>query len=120
MRHGVLIDADGASTKLSELKWDSAQSGWGQPAKGVSCGGEKLSIAGVEFEEGIGTHANSVIHFELPSDHQWVTFKAIAGIDDGGANQGGGSRASVRFSVLVEAPAEDYFTKIETVLSDGE
>ena len=117
----VLIDDQGVSTKLSELKWSSAKSGWGQPAFGKTCGGGRLSIAGVEFKSGIGTHANSVIHFELPTDHKWVQFQSIGGIDDGGANQGGGARSSVRFSVFVDTPPPaDYFKKLEAILAVGE
>ena len=115
-----LVDSKGRVTKLKELKWSSAKGGWGQTKFGENCGGNGLSIQKTQFSDGIGTHANSVIHFELPAGHDYVQFKAIVGLDDGGVNQGGKqSRASVRFSVLVSEPPADYFDKLESVLEMG-
>ena len=50
-------------------------------------------IAGKPVEYGIGTHANSVIQFNLPPGY--TRFKAKGGLDNGGTNQAGGSATSV-------------------------
>src|SRR5690606_31526982 len=52
--------------------------------------------------DGLGTHANSVIEYELPAGY--TTFVAKGGLDDGGTNQNGGKSTSVRFAVYTEKP----------------
>ena len=49
--------------------------------------GGALRIAGRPVEYGIGTHANSVIRFKLPSGAK--KFVARGGLDNGGTDQGG-------------------------------
>jgi putative membrane-bound dehydrogenase-like protein len=96
------VDKDGKETKLTELKWKSASAGFGQVNVNKNCGGNALSIDGQKVEYGIGTHANSVIEFALSDGHGFAKFKARAGLDSQGTNQGCGS--TVRFLVFTEKP----------------
>ena len=94
-----LITKDG-EVKLTDLKWKSATSDWGKVHVNKNADGGRLRIAGKDLPYGIGTHANSVIAYDLP---RGVTrFQAKAGIDNGGSDQGGGS--TVQFLVFGEKP----------------
>ncbi len=86
--------------KLTDLKWKSAAAGFGQPNLNKNCGGEGLKIAGKSVEYGIGTHAVSVISYDLPEGYE--KFVARGGIDDGGSKQGCGS--TVTFAVYTQNP----------------
>ena len=88
--------------KLTELKWKSASTDWGQVRVGKNAGGGALRIDGKEVKYGIGTHANSVIAFDLPEG--FARFQARAGLDNGGTDQGGGGATSVRFLVFTQRP----------------
>jgi putative membrane-bound dehydrogenase-like protein len=88
--------------KLTDLKMKSAQAGFGSVNVNKNCRGSALKIAGKNVDFGIGTHANSVIAYELPEGYE--KFTAKGGIDDGGSNQGCGS--TVVFAVYTENPGE--------------
>jgi putative membrane-bound dehydrogenase-like protein len=85
--------------KLTDLKWKHASTDWGQVQINRNTDGGELKINGRPVAYGIGTHANSVIHFELPEGYE--KFVARAGIDNGGSKQGG---SSVQFLVYTAAP----------------
>ncbi len=95
-----LIAKDGSETKLTELKWKTAFAGWGTVKKGLNANGGPLKIDRQPVKFGIGTHAPSLIHFELPEGY--VRFTAIAGLDDGGVFQGG--VPDVQFMVYTAEP----------------
>jgi putative membrane-bound dehydrogenase-like protein len=97
-----LVDAAGKEAKLTEFKWTAATAQWGQVRVGANAKGDPLKIAGKSVSHGIGTHANSVISYALPEGHKFTRFKARAGLDNGGTDQGGGS--SVQFLVFAAAP----------------
>ncbi|MFM7739721.1 MAG: NPCBM/NEW2 domain-containing protein, partial [Planctomycetota bacterium] len=80
---------------LSSLKPTMTTSGWGSVQMNKNCEGRPLRISGRTFESGIGTHASSVVGFELPEGYE--KFEALAGLDEGGTSQPGGDNASVRF-----------------------
>ena len=82
--------------KLSEIKWQSATSGWGEARVGKNAGGAELKVGG-NAVQGIGVHANSVIVYDI-GGKGFTRFKAKGGIDNGGSDQGGGS--SVQFLVF--------------------
>jgi putative membrane-bound dehydrogenase-like protein len=96
-----LILADGSEKKLTEVEWKSAQSGWGNVRVNASAGGTELRSAGKAIDYGIGTHANSVIAFNLPAGTK--RFKARGALDEGGSKQGG---TSVEFRVYTENPGQ--------------
>ncbi len=96
-----LVLKDGSEKKLTEIEWKSAKSGWQQARVNANAEGHELRSAGKAIEYGIGTHANSVIAFNLPEGAQ--RFKARAALDEGGTKQGA---TSVIFNVFTENPGE--------------
>ena len=86
--------------KLTDLDWKSATSDWGKVNKNLNANGQSLKVAGQPVAFGIGTHANSVIRFELPAGY--TRFKSKVGLDNGGSDQG--SSSSVQFHVFTQAP----------------
>jgi hypothetical protein len=99
-----LIDNTGKETKLTSLKWKSAKTGWGKTGINQNIGGRPMKIQGKPVDYGIGVHANSVIHYELPKEHNFVNFQARGGLDDGGSSQQGGTKSSVQFLVFDKDP----------------
>jgi putative membrane-bound dehydrogenase-like protein len=95
--------------KLTELKWKSASTNWGQVRIGKNAEGGDLRIAGKSVEYGIGTHANSIIEFDLPAGY--TKFKARGGLDNGGTDQGNGGASSVQFHVFAERPGRLFVAK---------
>ncbi len=95
-----LVMADGSEKKLTEVEWKSALAGWGGVRVNANAGGQQLRSAGRAIEYGIGTHANSVIAFNLPAGAK--RFRAAGVLDEGGTQQGGGT--SVEFRVYTENP----------------
>ena len=127
-----LIEVNGEETKLTDLKWKSAKTAWGKVNLHKNCGGGSLTINDKAIHYGIGTHANSVIHYELPKDHQFIEFRTLAGIDKGGSDQKAGKASSMVFIVsdrpidipkLAKAqqnlPDVDHYPANEFVLPEG-
>ncbi len=96
-----LVGAKGEQ-KLTDLKWKAAKSGFGSVEINKNCGGNALKVAGKAPEFGIGTHATSVIEWDLPEGHSFEKFTAVAALDDQGTAQGCGS--TVRFLVFTDTP----------------
>ncbi|TWU06103.1 PVC-type heme-binding CxxCH protein [Stieleria varia] len=89
--------------KLTDLKWKSATTDFGQVRVDKNAGGAKLQINGKPVAYGFGTHANSVIAFDLPTGYN--RFQARAGLDNGGTDQGScGDSSSVEFLVYTSKP----------------
>ena len=127
-----LVDKKGKETKLTDFKWKSAKADWGKVNLNKNCAGGSLKINGKDIDDGIGTHANSVIHYKLPKNHQFIEFRALAGIDHGGINQQAGRASSMVFLVsdreldhgklsktLQELPDSDHYPADEFLLPDG-
>ena len=95
---------------LTELKWKFAAAGFGQVVKNYNCVSGPLIVNDSEYSIGFGTHANSIIHFELPKGHRYTTFAAVAGLDKGGVSQAGGAKARVRFLVFTKQPGIEFFS----------
>ncbi|HEY6563635.1 MAG TPA: NPCBM/NEW2 domain-containing protein, partial [Pirellulaceae bacterium] len=91
---------DGKETKLTDLNWKSASGEWGKVSVNKNADGKPLRIGGKDVEYGIGTHANSIIEYDLPAGA--TRFLARGGIDNGGSDQGGSS--SMKFYVYREKP----------------
>ena len=101
-----LIMADGSVKDLTSLKWTEAKSGSGKVNVGKTNAGGALMVEKKTYTSGIGTHATSVVVFDLPAGAE--RFKAKVAIDDGGmVHAGAPSSASVRFLVFTEAPSLD-------------
>lgn len=88
------------SLKLTGVKWESATSGWGVANIGESVGGNRLIVDDKEYFDGIGTHANSVIKYEVPDGYD--TFSSIVGLDKECLAHTEG--ATVKFHVFTEDP----------------
>jgi alpha-galactosidase len=84
-----VLAGGGQPVNLSALPWRSATSGWGQATAGKSVSGAPLMVAGKTYEAGIGTHANSIIEYDLPAGH--TRFSTTLGLDQAAArhNTGG-------------------------------
>lgn len=94
----------GPAGKLSlvDLPWVHATAGWGEVRNGANADGRTMSVANQEVTQpGIGTHANSVIHYRVPDGY--VKFTATGALDSGGTNQNGGQATSVRFAVFADS-----------------
>ncbi len=92
--------------KLTDLPWRSATAGSGPVNVNKNGNGQVLKVGGKAYENGIGTHATSVIAYDLPPG--FTRFKAIGGLDNSGTDQGGdcGANAKVQFRVYTQAPTD--------------
>ncbi|MFA6812140.1 MAG: NPCBM/NEW2 domain-containing protein [Bacteroidaceae bacterium] len=94
-----LIGANG-ELKLTDLKWKNATSGWRKPTITSAISGKPMMIEGKLVPYGIGTHAPSVIEYDLPKGYSY--FKTFGGLDDGGIAQRKG--ATVNVMVFTSSP----------------
>ncbi|MBL9122977.1 MAG: DUF1549 domain-containing protein [Planctomycetaceae bacterium] len=69
------------ATSLPQLKWKQATSGYGKVQLGKNVVEGPLKLAGKKVDDGIGTHATSVIVYDLPPGTE--RFTARVGPDDG-------------------------------------
>jgi putative membrane-bound dehydrogenase-like protein len=90
----------GGEKKLTELKWKSASTDFGNVHVNANVKGDAIKVAGQTVADGIGTHANSIIAYDVPPGY--TKFLARAALDDAGVNQGCGS--TVQFLVFAEKP----------------
>ncbi len=67
------------SAFAADLAWSEATIGWGAIQKNRSVDGNKLTLAGKTFTNGIGTHATSKITMRLPEGAR--KFLAVVGCD---------------------------------------
>jgi putative membrane-bound dehydrogenase-like protein len=105
---------DGSTKSLTELKWTSAESGWGKTQVNKNINGNALVIDGKNYGTGIGTHAASVIAYDLPANVS--SFSAKVGGDDGGMFQRGQAQAaSMKFQVFTQKPSTGGETGITLV-----
>ncbi len=87
---------------LLELEWVSAVAGWGEVRKNANSAGAPLSVQNEPIPSpGIGTHANSVVHYRVPEG--FTHFRVTGAIDSGGSNQNGGTASSVCFAIYADA-----------------
>ncbi len=99
----VLVKEDGSTVDLTTLTWKSATAGAGKVRVGKSNADSPLLVAGKTFEKGIGTHAASVIAYDLPAGV--VKLRTKVAIDDGGISRNGSpSPAKVKFLVFTAQP----------------
>jgi mono/diheme cytochrome c family protein len=91
------LEGPRGTVKLTDLKWRGASVGYGKIQINKSIVEKALRLGDKTYPEGIGTHANSIITYELP---EGVTrFKATAGPDAGAIEQPG-SKTSVELFVV--------------------
>ncbi|MGA8264143.1 MAG: NPCBM/NEW2 domain-containing protein [Ignavibacteriaceae bacterium] len=85
---------------LTDIKWVNASAGWGSVTIDKSVGGNPLIIDGKEHTNGIGTHAASIIEYNIPEGYD--TFSASVGLDKECVNHPEG--ATVKFHVFTTYP----------------
>ena len=83
-----MLSGGGQSLPLGQLPWRSATAGWGQATVNKSVSGATLIVAGQSYATGIGTHANSMIEYDLPPGY--TRFATTVGLDQAGAVQNTG------------------------------
>jgi hypothetical protein len=82
----VLPEAPTSDVYASDMPWLEATSGWGQVERDMSTGeldpgdGLPITINGVTYAKGIGTHA--VSNVKLYTGKNCTTFSSIVGVDD--------------------------------------
>jgi len=76
--------------KLTNMKWISATAGWGEALVNRTCDNKPIYINN-KTAEGIGTHAESIIIYELPEGYNTFTATGVVTREEG----------SVVFGVLV-------------------
>ncbi|MDA0841476.1 MAG: NPCBM/NEW2 domain-containing protein, partial [Planctomycetota bacterium] len=81
--------------KLIELEWTKAYAQWGKVYVGKNANGEPLKVQGKIIQDAIGTHASSVISYDLPPGYE--RFEALVTNEDGHAGQ-------IQFMVFTEEP----------------
>ena len=87
--------AASATTYLSDLNWVSATAGWGTIHKDQTIVGNTITLRGVTYAKGIGTHALSQIVYAL--NGQYASFVSDVGVDD---EENGRGIGSVDFQVI--------------------
>ena len=104
------LEGPGGSVKLTSLPWTSAYAGWGSVRKGRNASGGQLKVAGKAYSDGIGTHAFSIIVFDI-SGKGFTKFLSSGGVDDAKA----GSPGSVKFQIYVQKGSSSQYdiAKIE-------
>ena len=85
---------------LTRIPWTSATSGWSVAKVDKSVGGNALSVNNREYTDGIGTHATSIIEYDVPG--VFDTFSAIVGLDKECVHHPEG--ATVKFHLFTEYP----------------
>lgn len=71
--------ADGVIA-LTDLNYESHKQGWGSIHKNESIEGHSMTIDGVIYKNGFGTHAPSVTTFDV--DGKYSVFRTSVGLDD--------------------------------------
>ena len=89
--------SDAGETSLLDLTWKSATTEHSSVRKNLNSAGQPLSVAGKKYPVGIGTHALSVIEYELP--HGVTKFRAEGGLD-------GSGDGSIEFRIYTHVPSD--------------
>ncbi|MDO7847813.1 NPCBM/NEW2 domain-containing protein [Hymenobacter sp. M29] len=113
----TLSNADGKTLPLNSLPWRSATAGWGQATVGKSVSGAPLLVVGQTAETGIGTHANSIIEYDLPAGY--TRFRTTLGLDQAAARQNtGGTIGGLLFTTSPYRPAPADSVRVPVALRE--
>ena len=107
------IETGNGVTSLHRAEWAAATSGWGRTHQTANAAGQPARVDGAELLDVVGTHAPSVIHYDLAAlgIEGAKRFTAQGAIDDGGAAQDG--QSAMRFAVFTEQPTEEQLAKLD-------
>ena len=89
------------SIGLTDIPWIRATSGWASAAVNKSVGGNALTVDNKEYAAGIGTHANSIIEYDIPEGYDTLT--SLVGLDHECVSHTEG--ATVKFLVFTQNPS---------------
>jgi len=102
---------------LSTLTWRQATAGWGKVSQGKSISGAPLRVGEQTYEQGIGTHGNSVIEYDLPAG--CTRFTATVGLDRAAAGQNtGGTFQALVFTKAPMLPPPADSVRVPVKLSE--
>lgn len=88
----TIVMKDGSRVPLTDLQWKSAKGGWGKTLVNKDCTGNPLQMAnGKPVKWGIGSHAPSLIVYDLPDGA--IRFESRAGM----SSSAGGNGTTVYF-----------------------
>ena len=90
----MALSLSAATVRLDELSLAPMTSGWGAARTNLSVTGTPLSVGGVKFAHGVGTHGVSECLVAL--DGRAQRFSARVGVDDNASN----AKASLEFQVI--------------------
>jgi alpha-galactosidase len=85
---------------LTSVRWVTATSGWSIAKVDESVMGNTLAVGNKEYANGIGTHATSIIEYDVPEGYD--TFSSIVGLDKECISHTEG--ATIQFHVFTEYP----------------
>ncbi|MCP3915953.1 MAG: c-type cytochrome [bacterium] len=115
---GRLVRADGTSVRLEQHGWSLGEVGWGALNRDKDCKGGPLAVGGEVYEHGIGTHAPSVLAFDLKGDFVRLTVRAAMDDGDFDAAQ---RRSSVRFLAYHDGPPDRVrLARLRSALLEGD
>lgn len=102
----ILVTESGDEVRLTDLKWRETKTSHGNVNVDRNVNGQPLRIGGKPYAFGLGTHAISMIAYDLPDGIQ--RFRAIGGLDNSGTDQAGdcGANAQIQFCVYTETPRD--------------
>ncbi|TPG63653.1 NPCBM/NEW2 domain-containing protein [Hymenobacter nivis] len=113
----TLTNGAGKTLALSTLPWTSATAGWGQATANKSVSGGPLLVAGQTYAAGVGTHANSIIAYDLPAGY--TRFTATVGLDQAAAGQNtGGTFQALVFTKSPFRPAPADSVQVPVTLTE--
>jgi alpha-galactosidase len=102
---------------LGTLTWRQATAGWGKVSPGKSISGAPLRVGEQTYEQGIGTHANSVIEYDVPAG--CTRFTATVGLDRAAAGQNtGGTFQALVFTKIPMLPPPADSVRVPVKLSE--
>ncbi|MDQ2985606.1 MAG: NPCBM/NEW2 domain-containing protein [Armatimonadota bacterium] len=88
-----------SSVPVSSLDLSHVQQGWGSPKANLSVDGNPITIGGRTFENGLGTHAESMLAIDLGK--KALRFTANVGVDDEALE----GKGSVEFKLVGDGKA---------------
>jgi len=102
---------------LSKLRWQQATAGWGKVSQDKSVSGGPLQVAGQTYAQGLGTHASSVIEYDVPAGY--TRFTATVGLDQAAAGQNtGGTFQALVFTQNPMLPPPADSVRVSVALRD--
>lgn len=100
----VLVRENGEEVSLTTISWNSNPvNGWYSPKLNLNNDGNRMKVAGTEYDTGFGVNAPSMLVFDLPEGHDFVSFKVACGLDNDIDNAPFG--ATVEFRIFTEDPS---------------